>query len=186
MLVMEPNVAWLLVTVLVAILFETTTLVSDCLLCQILLCTGCIWKIHGGGRHNLAGSSDGQVIWVARLSSKLKNRDNPLFNNNKKSFTLKHVCEKINKNKQCLLSWQTEEERISREEEWRWGVIRVTLMSLKSGNLNFCNVWRLFWVPRVYNGRDASLAVLSFFLVPFLILSEDSISHSFFIDQYLD
>ena len=41
-------------------------------------------------------------------------------------------------------------------------------------------------MPRVENGRDASLAVLSFFLVPFLILSEDSFFHPIFIDQYLD
>ena len=39
MLVMESNVMGLLVTVLVvAILFVTTTLASDCLLCQILPC----------------------------------------------------------------------------------------------------------------------------------------------------
>ncbi len=100
MLVMEPNVVWLLVTVLVvAILFVTTTLASDYLLCQILPCPRCVWKIYGGGgRHSSAGSSsDGQVIWVARLSSNSKNRENSLFNNNKKSFLLKHVCETNNK-----------------------------------------------------------------------------------------
>ena len=50
MLVMKPNVVWLLVTVLVvAIVFMTTTLASGCLLCQILPCPHCVWKIHGGG-----------------------------------------------------------------------------------------------------------------------------------------
>ena len=38
----------------------------------------------------------------------------------------------------------------------------MTLMSLESGTWNFYNVCRLFGVPRVYNGRDASLTVLSF------------------------
>ena len=36
---------------------------------------------------------------MARLSSNSKNRENRLFNSNKKSFLLKHVCETIN-NKQ--------------------------------------------------------------------------------------
>ena len=135
------------------------------------------------GLHNTAGSSDGQVIWAARLSSSSKIRENPLFNNNKKSFLLKHVCEI---NKRGLLSWQTVEERISREEEWQRGVVRVTLTSLKSETLKLCNIWRWFGVLRVWNGRDAFLAVLSFFLVPFLILSEDSFNYPIFIDQYLD
>ena len=41
---------------------------------------------------------------VARLSSNSKNRENPLFNNNKKSFLLKHVFETIN-NKQTMLAF---------------------------------------------------------------------------------
>ena len=98
---------------------------------------------------NSAGSSsDSQVIWVARLSSNSNNLENPLFNNNKKSFLLKHVCETINNKQRGLISEQTEE-RISREEEWRWGTVRVTLTSLKSGTLKFCNVWRLFRVLQV-------------------------------------
>ena len=36
---------------------------------------------------------------MARLSSNSKNRENS-FNNNKKSFLLKHVCETINNKKQ--------------------------------------------------------------------------------------
>ena len=87
MLVTEPNVVWLLVTVLVvAILFVTTTLPSNCLLCQILPCPCCVWKIHSCGEwHNSAGcSSGGQVKWVARLSRNSKNWENSLFNNNKK------------------------------------------------------------------------------------------------------
>ena len=35
-------------------------------------------------------------------------------------------------------------------------------------------------MPRVKNGRDASLAVLSFFLVPFLILSENLFFYTIF------
>ena len=43
MLVTEPNLVGLLVTVLVvAIVFVTTTLAFDCLLCQILSCPHCI------------------------------------------------------------------------------------------------------------------------------------------------
>ena len=38
------------------------------------------------GWHNSAGSSDGQVIWVARLFSNSKNRENLLLTNNKKGF----------------------------------------------------------------------------------------------------
>ena len=101
MLVTEPNVVWLLVTVLVvAIVFVTTTLASGRLLCWILPCPRCFERPTETGWRNSAGSSsDGQVIWVARLSSNSKNWENPLFNNNKKSFLLKHVCETIN-NKQ--------------------------------------------------------------------------------------
>ena len=47
---LEPNVVWLLVTVLVvAVVFVTTTLDSDCLLCQVLPCLRYVWKIHKGG-----------------------------------------------------------------------------------------------------------------------------------------
>ena len=50
MLVTEPNVVWLRVTVLVvAVVFLTTTLASDCLLCQVLPCPRCVWKIHERG-----------------------------------------------------------------------------------------------------------------------------------------
>ena len=94
-------------------------------------------------------------------------------------------CETIN-NKETMFAFLAKEERISREEKWRWGAVRMILMSLKSGTLNFRKVWRLFGVPRVYNERDAFLAVLSFFLVPFLILSDDSFYHPIFIDPYLD
>ena len=48
MLVTEPIVVWLLVTLLVvAIVFVTTT--SGCLLCRILPCPRCVCKIHGVG-----------------------------------------------------------------------------------------------------------------------------------------
>ena len=147
MLVTEPNLVWLLVTVLVvAVVFVT----SDCLLCQILPCPRCVWKIHWGGWHNSAGSSsNGQVIWVTTLSSNSKNRENLLYNN-KKSFLLKHVCETINiKTNDVCFFGKKEEERILREGGWRWGAVRVTLMSLKSGTSNFCNIWGLFGVPRV-------------------------------------
>ena len=151
MLVTEPIVVWLLFTVLVAFVFVTTTLASDCLLCQVLPCLRCVWKIHEGvGWHYSArSSSDGQVIWVARLSSNSKNRENLLLINNKKSFLLKHVCETIN-NKQTMFAFLAKkEERKSREEEWWWCMVRMTLMSLKSGTLNFCKVWRLFGMPQV-------------------------------------
>ena len=66
-----------------------------------------------GGWHNSAGSSsDGQVIWVARLSSNSKNRENQLFNKQpkKKSFLLKHICETIN-NKQTMFAFQAKRRR---------------------------------------------------------------------------
>ena len=48
--VTEPSVLWLLVTILVvAIVFVTITLASSCLLCQILPCPRCVWKIHWVG-----------------------------------------------------------------------------------------------------------------------------------------
>ena len=50
MLVMVPSVVWLLVTVLVvAVVFVTITYASDCLLCQVLPCPHCVWKIHKEG-----------------------------------------------------------------------------------------------------------------------------------------
>ena len=80
-----------------------TILASDCLLCQILPCPCCVWKIHGVG-DTIQPDLFLTVIWVARLSSNSKNRENPLFNNNKKSFLLKHVCETIN-NKQTMFAF---------------------------------------------------------------------------------
>ena len=53
----------------------------------------------------------------------------------------------------------------------------MTLMSLNSGTLNFYEVCRFFEVAWVKNGRDTSLAVLSFHFVSFLILSDDSFYH---------
>ena len=84
MLIKEPSVMWLQVRVLVAVVFATTTFASDCLLCQ-----RCVLKDphRDGGWHNSAGfSSDDQVIWVARLSSNSKNRENLLLTNNKNIF----------------------------------------------------------------------------------------------------
>ena len=102
--------------------------------------TLCLKDPRRGGWHNSAGSSsNGQVIEVARLFSNSKNRENTLFNNNKKSFLLKHVCETIN-SKQCLLSWQTDEERISREEEYSTTVHLSTevLQHLGLANVTIC------------------------------------------------
>ena len=147
MLVTEPNVVWLLVRLLVAIVFVTTKLASVCFVKSFRAHTVFERSTEWGWHNSGVSSSDGQVILVARLSSNSKNRENPLFNNNKKSFLLKHVCETMNK--QCLISWQKGEERTSREEEWRWSAVTLTLMSLKSGTLNFCKVWSLFGVPRV-------------------------------------
>ena len=151
--------------------------------------TLCLKDPRIGGWQNSAGSSaEGQVIWMARLSSNSKNWENPLLNNENVFFffSLKHVCETINNKPTIFAFLAKKEERISREEEWRCGVVRMTVMSLKSGTLDFCKVWRLFGVPWVYNGRDASLAVLSLLLVYFLILSDDSFYHPILIDQYLD
>ena len=90
------------------------------------------------GWHNSVGSSsDGQVIWLARLSSNSKNWENPLFynnnNNNNIFFLLKHVCETINnkKKKRALLSWQL------KKKEYRERRSDDELMSLKSGTLIF-------------------------------------------------
>ena len=67
---------------------------------------------RGWGWHNSAGSSsDSQVIWVVRLSSKSKNRENPLLTNNKKWFLLKHVCEAIN-NKQRMFAFLAKRRKI--------------------------------------------------------------------------
>ena len=49
----------------------------------------------------------------------------------------------------------------------------MTLMSLKTGSL--------FGMPRVQNRRDAFLAVLSFLIVSFLILFDDSFYHPAFL-----
>ena len=112
LLVTGPNVVWQQVTVLViAIVFVTTTLASDCLLCQILPCPRCVWKIHEGGWHNSAGSfSDGQIIWVARLSSNSKKRENLLFNKQQKIVFI----ETRLWDKRCLLSWQKRRNNIER------------------------------------------------------------------------
>ena len=48
----------------------------------------------------------------------------------------------------------------------------MTLMSQKSGTLNFYKVCRLFRVARIQKG-NAFLAVLSFKFVSFLILSDN-------------
>ena len=57
----------------------------------------------------------------------------------------------------------------------------MTLMSLKSGTLNFYKVCRLFGVSQVQNGKDDSLAVLSFLFVYFL--TDDLFHHPIFIYQ---
>ena len=74
---------------------------------------------------------------------------------------MKYVCETIKTSKQCLISLQ-KDERISREEEWRWGAVSRTLMSLKSGMLNFYKVFTVSGLARVQDGRDAAYVVLSF------------------------
>ena len=89
-----------------------------------------------GWRHNSAGSSDGQVIWVARLSSNPKNTENTLLINNTFLFFLKHACKTINNKQRMFAFLEKRRKNIERG--------RVTLMSLKSGTLNFCKVWRLF------------------------------------------
>ena len=103
-LVTVPNVVWLLVTVLVvAVVFVTTTFASDCLLCQILPCPHCVWKIHEVGLTQFSRI----FFWQSgnmRLSSNSKNRENPLLTNNKDVFLLKHVCETIN-NKQTMFAF---------------------------------------------------------------------------------
>ena len=106
MLVTDPNVVWLLITVLVvAVVFVTSALASDCLLCLVFLCPRCVWMIHEEGLPQLSQmSSDGQVIWVARLFSNSKNTESPLLTNNKNVFLLKHVCETINK-KQTMFAF---------------------------------------------------------------------------------
>ena len=60
------------------------------------------------GWHNSAGySSDGQVIWGARLSSNSKNRENPFLTN--KMF-FKHICETIN-NKETMFAFLAKRRR---------------------------------------------------------------------------
>ena len=49
LLVTVPNVVWLLLTVfVVAVVFVTITFTPDCLLCQVLPCLRCLWKIQVG------------------------------------------------------------------------------------------------------------------------------------------
>ena len=69
-----------------------------------------------GGWHNSAGSSsDGQVMWVVRLSSNSKVKENVFLINNKVFFFLKHVCETINdkqtkKEKKEYREWKSDDE----------------------------------------------------------------------------
>ena len=78
---------------------------------------------------------------MARLCSNSKNRENPFNKQQKNCFLFKHLCETMN-NKQTMFSFLAKRRR----KEYREGkydnecVVRVTLMSLKSGTLNFCNV----------------------------------------------
>ena len=85
MLVTEPNVVWLLVTELVvAVEFVTTTIVY---FAKSFRAHAVFERSTMGGWHNPAGSSpDGQILWVATLSSNSKNRENPLLTNNKNGF----------------------------------------------------------------------------------------------------
>ena len=71
------------------------------LLCHVLPCPRCIWKIHKRGLTQFRSSSDGQVIWVTRLSSNSKNRENLLLTYNKDNFYWS-ICEKINYKKTML------------------------------------------------------------------------------------
>ena len=104
---------------------------------SVLPCQRCVGKIHKGGWHNSAGSSSGsQVKWVARLSSNTKKRKNSLQTNNKNGFLLKYVCETI-KNKLTMFVFLAKRRR--KNIERGRGKMR-TLMSVKSGTLNFCKV----------------------------------------------
>ena len=146
MLVTDPNVVWLLVTVLfVALCSWLPHLLPAVCFIKSFLAHVVFERSTEGGWHN---SSDGQVIWVARLSSNSKNRENPLFNNNKKSFLLKHVCETMNNKKTRFAFLPNRWKNIERGRV-KWGVVRVTLTSLKSETLNFCNVWMLFRVLQI-------------------------------------
>ena len=132
MLISEPNVVWLLVAVLVSILFVTITLAFVFLVKYFR--AHVVFESSTEGRwHNSAGSSsDRLVIWVARLSSNSKNRENPLFNNHKKSFLLEHICETIN-NKQAMFAFlENRRKNIERGRVTMW---------CRSSDPNVAKVW---------------------------------------------
>ena len=81
--------------------------------------------------------------WIDYLATE-RIENTRCLTNNEKLFLLKQVSERIN-NKQMMFAFlaNKKEERISREEEWRCSVVRVTLTSLMSGTLNFCKDWWL-------------------------------------------
>ena len=131
---------------------------SGCCVCDYHICfplfvllnppvpTLCLKDAQSGGWYNSTESSlGGQVIWVARLSTNWKNRENPCWQITKMFFLLKHVCETIN-NKQTMFAFLAKRRRRKNIER---GVIGMTLMSLKSGTLNFWKVWKFFGVPRL-------------------------------------
>ena len=107
MLVTEPNVVWLLVKVLVAIVFVTTTLASKCLLCQIFPCPRCVLKIHG--RSGVDTIQPDLLLtvrlyqWLDCLATQRIEKTRRLTNY-KKSFLLKRVWETIN-NKRTMFSF---------------------------------------------------------------------------------
>ena len=102
------------------------------------------------GWHNSVGySSDIQVVWVARLSSNSKKRENILLTNKEDGFYWNTFVIQWITSEKCLLSWQKEEDGISWEEEWQWDAVSMKPMSLKSGTSNFYKVCRLFGVPQV-------------------------------------
>ena len=88
MLVTVPSVMWLLVTLLiVAVILVTTTFFPSICFVKSFRAHAVFERFTKWGWHDSVGSSsDGQVIWVARLSSNSKNRENPLLTNNKNAF----------------------------------------------------------------------------------------------------
>ena len=71
-----------------------------------------LWKTHkrGGGRNSAGFSSDGQVIWVARLSSNSKNKENPLFNKQQRNRFYWNTFETINY-KQTMFAFRAKKRR---------------------------------------------------------------------------